>query len=74
MKKRKKTEKCHEAYQLNKIIKEAKKPIMPSKDSIVIVNHAYIAKEEEVGTSIYLKCKTKKACDERRKTNISTSL
>jgi hypothetical protein len=52
--------------------KEANKRNMTSKESIAMVNPAYIATQQEGGTST-LKCETKKSCDAGRTTNIATS-
>jgi putative hemolysin len=73
MKKSKKNwKKRREAYQQSKKIKEASKRNMTSKESIAMVNPAYIATQQEGGTST-LKCETKKSCDAGRTTNIATS-
>jgi hypothetical protein len=70
--KQEKLKKRREAYQQNKKNKEANKCNMTSKESIAMVNPAYIATQQEGGTST-LKCETKKSCDAGRTTNIATS-
>ena len=49
--KQEKLKKRREAYQQNKIIKEAKICSMTSKESVAVMNPAYIASEQEGGTS-----------------------